>query len=382
MNALLRRVYKSIVCKEKQAYAAAYCKGDIPMVQPNEVLFYIGTYNTKEEDAILLGALNKDTGEMRVLNGTTGIENPSYLALNRSGTVLYAVSEQEEGEVRAFAVEAGTGALQPLGGRHTEGGAPCYVSISPQGDYIFVANYSGGNVNVFPVNADGSLGEMSSQVRHEGSGIRQDRQEAPHPHSVIPDSTGGRVMVCDLGIDQVLLYRVEDGKLVTHREVNLPPGSGPRHLAPHPSEQWIYLINELDCTITVFGSDEQQGDLKILQSISSLPENYTAGSDDTSADIHVSPCGRFLYTSNRGHDSVGLFYIDPATGLLEPGDWVMSGGRTPRNFAIIGGLLLAANQNSNNIVSFRIDGENGRLIPTGNELELTAPVCLVSMQLQ
>ncbi|CAH1213732.1 6-phosphogluconolactonase [Paenibacillus auburnensis] len=351
------------------------------MHQPNEVLFYIGTYNSKEEDAILLGALDKETGEMRVLNGTKGIENPSYLALNRSGSVLYAVSEQDEGEVHAFAVEEGTGALNPLGGRRTEGGAPCYVSISPQGDYIFVANYMGGNVNAFPVNTDGSLGEMSAQVRHEGSGIRQDRQEAPHPHSVIPDSTGGRVLVCDLGIDQVLFYRVEDGKLITHREVNLPPGAGPRHLAVHPSKQWIYLINELDSTITVFANDEQNGDLKVLQSLSSLPENYTAGSDDTAADIHVSPCGRFLYASNRGHDSVGLFYIDAKTGLLESGDWVISGGRTPRNFTIIGGMLLAANQNSNNIVSFRIDRESGRLIPTGNELEVTAPVCLTPVQL-
>ncbi|KUP24456.1 lactonase family protein [Paenibacillus sp. DMB5] len=350
------------------------------MKQPNEVLFYIGTYNTKEKEAILLGALNKDNGEMRVLGGTAGIENPSFLALNSSGTVLYAVSERDEGEVHAFAADAGTGALQPLGSRSTDGGAPCYVSVSPKGNYIFVANYTGGNVNAFPVSDDGSLGEMSGQVKHEGSGIRQDRQDAPHTHSVIPDSTGERVLVCDLGIDQVLIYRLVDGKLVTHREVDLPPGSGPRHLAAHPSGQWMYLINELNSTITVFANNEQQGDLKILQSISSLPEQYPAGSDDTAADIHVSPCGRFLYASNRGHDSIGLFYINAETGLLEPGDWVKSGGRIPRNFAITSGMLLAANQESGNIVSFRIDRESGRLIPTGNELEVTAPVCLVPVQ--
>ncbi|MNC02938.1 6-phosphogluconolactonase [compost metagenome] len=349
------------------------------MKQPDEVLFYIGTYNSKEKEAILLGALNEDTGEMRVLGGQKGIENPSFLALNGKGTVLYAVSEQDEGEVHAFAVEAGTGALQPLGGKGTDGGAPCYVSVSPQDDYIFVANYSGGNVNAFPVNADGSLGNMSGQVKHQGSGIRQDRQDAPHTHSVLPDSTGGRVLVCDLGIDQVLIYRLEDGKLVTHCEVDLPPGSGPRHLAVHPSKQWIYLINELNSTITVFANNEQQGELKLLQSISALPESYTAGSDDTAADIHVSPCGRFLYASNRGHDSIALFYIDTATGLLKPGDWVKSGGRTPRNFAIIGGMLLAANQDSGNIVSFRIDNDSGRLIPTGNELEAASPVCIIPL---
>ncbi|MHA6532288.1 lactonase family protein [Paenibacillus sp. BAC0078] len=346
------------------------------MHQPNEVLFYVGTYNTADKNSILLAALNKDTGEMRVLNSTKGIENPSYLAVNSPGSVLYAVSEKDEGEIHAFAIEPGSKALRSLGSRQTHGGAPCYVSISPQGEYIFVANYMGGNVNVFPVNADGSLKVMSSQVQHEGSGIREDRQEAPHPHSVIPDSSGERVVVCDLGLDQIVFYRVQDGKLIPHREVPLPPGSGPRHLACHPSGQWLYLINELNSTITVFANDEQAGNLEILQSLSSLPGQYAAGSDDTAADIHVSPCGRFLYASNRGHDSIALFHIEASTGLLKPVDWVMSGGRTPRNFAIIGGMLLAANQNSDNIVSFRIDSENGRLIPTGNELAVPSPVCL------
>ncbi|WNS41822.1 lactonase family protein [Paenibacillus sp. MMS20-IR301] len=349
------------------------------MHQPNEVLFYTGTYNSEQEAAILLGALNKDTGEMRILGSTRGIENPSYLAINAAKTALYAVSEKDEGEVYAYAIEPGSKALRLLGSRPTGGGAPCYVSVAPQGEYIFTANYSGGNVNVFPLNSDGSIQDMSSQVKHEGSGIRQDRQDAPHPHSVIPDHTGEHVLVCDLGLDQIVFYRVEDGKLVTHREVGLPPGSGPRHLAVHPSRHWIYLVNELNCTVTVFANDEQQGDLKILQHISTLPEHYTAGSDDTAADIHVSPCGRYLYVSNRGHDSIALFHIDNATGLLEAADWVNSGGRTPRNFAIIGGMLLAANQNSGNIVSFRIDSESGRLIPTGNELELQAPVCLKAL---
>ncbi|MEK4848518.1 lactonase family protein [Paenibacillus sp. FSL H7-0756] len=349
------------------------------MHQPNEVLFYIGTYNSKEKEAILLGALDKETGEMRLMGGTRGTRNPSYLAVNAAQTALYAVSEQDEGEVHAYAIDPGSKALHPLGSRATGGGAPCYVSVAPQGDYIAVSNYTGGNVNVFPLNPDGSLQEMSSQVKHEGSGIRSDRQEAPHPHSVIPDKTGEHVLVCDLGLDQIVIYRVEDGKLVTHREVDLPPGSGPRHLAVHPSRQWIYLVNELNNSVTVFANDELQGNLKLLQSISSLPEHYTAGSDDTAADIHVSPCGRYLYVSNRGHDSIALFYIDKATGLLEAEDWVISGGRTPRNFALIGGMLLAANQNSGNIASFRIDSETGRLIPTGNELEVPAPVCLVAL---
>ncbi|ULO07211.1 lactonase family protein [Paenibacillus sp. 19GGS1-52] len=349
------------------------------MERYDEMLFYVGTYKPKGEKALLLCSLNLISGEIRNLAGISGIESPSYLAVNSTKSVLYAVSEQEEGEIHAFSIDARTRELSPLGSQRTEGGSPCYVSISPKDDFIFVSNYMGGNVNVFPLNGDGSLQVMSDQVRHQGSGLRQDRQEAPHPHSVIPDSSGGRILVCDLGLDQIVLYQTEEGKLIKHHEVNLPPGSGPRHLAVHPSGQWVYLINELNSTVTVFESDEQLGALGILQQINTLPESYSAGSNDTAADIHISPCGRFLYASNRGHDSIVLFHIHASTGLLEVADWQKSGGRTPRNFAIIGGVLLAANQNSGNITSFTIDADTGRLIPTGNILEIASPVCITAV---
>jgi 6-phosphogluconolactonase len=356
-------------------------EGVAAMERPDEVLFYVGTYSPEGEQGIRLCTLNRNTGEMRVLDGTRGIENPSYLAVNRAGTVLYAVSEKDEGEIHAFAIDPRTQALSPLGSpRQTEGGAPCYVSISPQGDRIFVSNYSGANVNVFPLHEDGSLAEMSAQSRHTGSGFREDRQEAPHPHSVIPDSTGERLLVCDLGLDQVVVYRQEDGELVKQSSVELPPGSGPRHLTLHPSGKWAYLINELNNTVTVFANDEEHGELVILQQLSTLPEQYIAGSDDSGADIHIAPCGRYLYASNRGHDSIALFLVDGLTGLLKPADWQSTGGRTPRNFAILGGKLLAANQNSGNIVSFSIDGDTGRLIPTGNELEIPVPVCIKALK--
>ncbi|MFF2909384.1 lactonase family protein [Paenibacillus sp. NPDC057934] len=346
----------------------------------DEVLFYVGTYSPEGEQGIRLCTLNRSTGDMRVLEGTSGIENPSYLAVNRAGSVLYAVSEKDEGEVQAFAIDPGSKVLSPLGSiRKTEGGAPCYVSISPEEDRIFVANYSGGNVNVFPLSEDGSILEMSAQIRHTGSGSRQDRQEAPHPHSVIPGSTGDRLFVCDLGLDQVIIYRQEEDALVKQAAVDLPPGSGPRHLTLHPSGKWAYLINELNNKVTVFAKDEQHDELTVLQHVSTLPESYIAGSDDSGADIHIAPCGRYLYASNRGHDSIALFLIDALTGLLEPADWQSTGGRTPRNFAILGGKLLAANQNSGTIVSFQIDGDSGRLIPTGNELEIPAPVCIKAL---
>jgi 6-phosphogluconolactonase len=346
------------------------------MERSDQALFYVGTYSPEGEEAIHLCILDLAGGEMRVLHGTKGIENPSYLAVNEAGSILYAVSEKEEGEVHAFSIEGETKELSPLGSRLTEGGAPCYVSISPGGEYLFVSNYSGGNVNVFPLNSDGTIQEMSSQVRHTGKGIRDDRQEAPHPHSIIPDGSGERVWVCDLGLDQILMYRLEEGRLATHREISLPPGSGPRHLALHPSGKWVYLVNELNNTVTVFTNDEVFGGLNILQHVQTLPEQYIAGSDDTAADIHVSPCGRFLYASNRGHDSIVHFSIDQASGMLTAQDWQTSGGRTPRNFAIHGNYLLVANQNSGNITSYSIDSEDGRLIPTGNELGVSSPVCI------
>ncbi|AIQ10920.1 lactonase family protein [Paenibacillus durus] len=346
------------------------------MKRSDEVLFYIGTYSPEEQPSIYFCGLNTGNGEMRIIQQTSGIENPSYITLNRAGNVLYAVSEKEAGEVSAYSVDPGTNKLSMLGARRTEGGAPCYVSISPEGDYVFVSNYSGGNVNAFPVNEDGSLGEMSSQVLHAGKGFREDRQEAPHPHSVISDASGKRVLVCDLGLDRIMLYRHEDGKLTRYGEVVLPDGSGPRHLAFHPSGKWLYCVNELNCTVSVLGAGEPSGNLEVRQHLSTLPEQYGAGSDDTAADIHTSPCGRFLYVSNRGHDSIALFHVDKGTGLLKAMDWQSTGGHTPRNFAIAGGMLLAANQNSGNITSFTIDSENGRLIPTGNELEVPKPVCI------
>lgn len=346
------------------------------MKRLDQALFYVGTYSPEDKSGLYLCTLNLESGEMRILLETAGIENPSYMAVNGTGSILYAVSEKEKGEIHAFSIEPDTKALSILGSRVTGGGSPCYVSISREQDYVFVSNYTGGNINVFPVNSDGSLQEMSSQVRHAGSGIREDRQEAPHPHSVIPDNSGERVWVCDLGLDQILIYRVEEGRLVSHREVNLPPGAGPRHLTVHPTGKWVYLVNELNNTVTVLANDEVFGDLSILQHITTIPEQYIAGSDDTAADIHISPCGRFLYVSNRGHDSIALFHVDPVSGLLTAVDWQTSGGRTPRNFAIAGNIILVANQNSDNITSYSIDPENGRLIPTGNELGLSSPVCI------
>ncbi|MDP4096000.1 lactonase family protein [Paenibacillus sp. P96] len=345
-----------------------------------EQLFYTGTYASRTETGIYLCALDGESGEMRIVSGTEGIERPSFLALSPDGSRLYAVSEAAEGHIYAYAVDAGTGELHMLDRKTTEGADPCYVSVTSDGRYVMASNYSGGNAVVYDSGPDGGLGSLQAQVKHTGSGIRQDRQEGPHPHSIVPDPSGGYVMICDLGLDEVVVYRLEEGKLVTHREAELPPGSGPRHLVFHPTNKFVYVANELNSTVTAFIYNEQTGKLQPVQHLSTLPEGAVVP-DNTAADIRVTACGRYLYVSNRGHNSIAAFRIDQDSGKLEVIDWVETFGATPRNFNLLpGGYLIAANQDGGNLVSFAIDGESGRLQRTGYVLEIPSPVCIEPMQ--
>ncbi|MGF7050225.1 6-phosphogluconolactonase [Paenibacillus sp. DS2015] len=341
----------------------------------NETLFYTANSTSNEEKGIYICSINGDDGSMRIVSTMAGINNCSYLRLNAAGNRLYAVSEQSEGEVLVYSIDEETGELHLLDRKPTEGADPCYISLSSDEQFVFVSNYSGGQINVFRLGSNGALDEMSSIIVHTGSGTHTDRQEAAHPHSVFSDTSGQYVMVCDLGIDQIIFYRLEDGILVTHHEVNLPPGSGPRHFDFHPEKKWGYGVNELSNTITVFAYNETSVELKILQSISTLPLEYQG--DNTAADIHVSPCGRFLYVSNRGHDSIGLYSIDPETGGLKAVEWVSTHGVTPRNFAISpSGHIIVANQDSGSVVSFAMESETGRLTETGFNLLIPRPMCI------
>ncbi|HEY2493479.1 MAG TPA: lactonase family protein [Paenibacillus sp.] len=340
----------------------------------NETLFYTANFTSKEENGIYLCSINGNDGSMRIVNTIAGIENCSYLTLNSAGNRLYAVSEQSEGEVFVYSVDKETGELHLIDRKPTQGAHPCYISLSLDEKFVFVANY-GGQVSVFRLGDNGALDEVSSLVVHTGTGINTERQEAAHPHSVFADTSGQYVMVCDLGIDQIVFYRLEDGVLVSHHEVDLPPGSGPRHFDFHPEKKWGYVVNELNNTITVFAYDETFADLKILQSVSSLPSDFQ-GYNHVS-DIHISPCGRYLYVSNRGHDSLGLYLIDSETGGLEAVEWVSTRGATPRNFAILPtGHILVANQDGGNLLSFRVESDTGRLTETGFSLQVPKPLCI------
>lgn len=349
---------------------------------------YVGTF-TGETGAEGISVLDLDqaTGELSHVQTAAGPISPSFLALHPTGHFLYAVERQwtldrtDVGAVGAFAVEATTGRITALNRQPSGGASPAHVSVHASGRFAFAAHYASGQVAVLPISDDGRLGAATHVVQHEGRGPDPARQEGPHAHFVLPDPSGRLVLACDLGIDRVQIYRLdhEAGRLepapLAYAQVS--SGAGPRHLAFHPFGLFVYVINELDSTISTFAFDPDRGALRIVQTVSTLPDGYTGTSH--TAQILVHPSGRFVYGSNRGHDSIAVFAVDAEGGRLSLVGHEPSGGKTPRNFTIdpAGELLLAANQQSGTIVTFRIDGTSGRLAPTGHTYETPSPVCLV-----
>lgn len=353
----------------------------------NEMLVYVGTYTSGKSVGIYLYRLSLDDGSLKQVGATAGVVNPSYLRIDRERRRLYAVNEVDEfegargGAVSAFEIDTKNGgALRLINRRRSMGGAPCYVTSDSAGRFVLVANYTGGNVAVLPVLKDGGLGEATDVEQFKGSGPNRERQEAPHAHCVLLDRPNTHAYVCDLGTDRVMIYDFDrkTGRLTPNVQpsVSLKPGAGPRQLAFHPDGHAAYVLNELDATVTAFALDPARGTLAELQTVPTLPADFKG--QNTAADIHVAPGGKFLYTSNRGHDSIAAFRVEPGTGRLAPLGHTPAGGRGPRNFAIdpTGAFLLAANQRSDSVVTFRVDTQTGALSPTGHAAEIPSPVCL------
>lgn len=360
------------------AHVVAQRSGELPV--------YVGTYTSGKSEGIYLYRLNLSSGELKHAGTIKGVKDPSFLALSPSRRFLYAVNEVEEfggqksGAVSAFAVDQRTGELRFLNQQPSLGGAPCYVDIDSRGRFVLVANYVGGNVAVLPVKRNGSLGPAVDMKQAQGSGPNRERQKGPHAHCILLDRANRFAYSCDLGTDKIMNFRFDtrSGKLFPNEQpwVQVKPGSGPRHLAFHTSGKYVFALNELNSTVTAFKRDQRNGSLKDLQTLTTLPADFSGA--NSGADIHVSPDGQFLYCSNRGHDSIALFEIDPLGGGLTAVGHESTRGMTPRNFAIdpTGKFLLAANQKSDNIVVFRRDRKTGRLVATDHVVEVPAPVCL------
>ncbi len=353
----------------------------------HEQLFvYVGTYTRGDSEGIYVYRMEPSTGALTHISTTSGIVNPSFLAIDPGQHHLYAVSEiadsggQRSGGVSAFSINPQTGELAYLNQQVTRGAGPCHLSVDQTGQYVLVANYGGGSVAILPIKDDGRLGEATDFIQHEGSSVNPQRQEGPHAHSIILDPANRYAFAPDLGLDKILIYRLDfaEGKLVPNDEpwVQVHPGAGPRHFAFHPNGKYAYVINELDSTVTAFTYHATDGILREIQTISTLPEGFEGRSH--CADIHVHPSGKFVYGSNRGHDSIVIYSVDEETGELTCVGYESTQGENPRNFALdpTGTFLFAANQDTDNIVLFRIDPQTGELTAPGHVTEVPTPVCV------
>ncbi|KUJ37331.1 hypothetical protein ACZ90_70220 [Streptomyces albus subsp. albus] len=340
-------------------------------------LVYLGSFGA----GITVARYDTGSGGLTAVGSFDGVANPSYLALAPSGRVLYALDEQRDGTVRALAI-GDRGALRPLGqARSTGGDSPTHLSVHPGGRHLLTANYGSGSVAVHTIGADGALGERTDLVRHHGSGPDPERQRGPHAHQVLPDPQGRFVLAVDLGTDTVHSYRLDParGRLEPVAEARTAPGAGPRHLAFHPGGRFAYLVGELDSTVTVAAYDPAHGRLRFGDSLATLPDGTEPGERNYPAGVAVSSDGRFVYVSNRGHDSVARFAVADGGARLRLLDTVPCGGSYPRYLGLSGSgrLLFTGNQRSGTVAVFRVDRGSGELTAAGEPFAATAPVCVL-----
>ncbi|HXE52049.1 MAG TPA: lactonase family protein [Tepidisphaeraceae bacterium] len=354
----------------------------------NAYSVYVGTFTGKTSKGIYLLHMDATTGQLSRPELAAIADSPSFLALHPNHKFIYSVNEIDQfngnrtGSLSSFAVESSSGKLKLLNQQSSGGPGPTHLCIDATGRVVLVANYAGGSVASVPVRADGALDELASIDQRWGTGADKSRQEGPHAHCIYCDPNNRFALSCDLGLDKVFVYRLDPvhGTISPNNSpfATVAPGSGPRHLAFGKSGRFVYVNNEMACTVTAFAYDPDHGRLSEIQTISTLPQGFTG--DKSTAEIMVHPSGKFLYVSNRGSaNSIAVFRIDRQTGRLTLVDHTSTQGRTPRGFGIdpAGRWLLAANQDTDNIVVFRIDPQTGRLTPAGVDVQVPTPVCVI-----
>jgi 6-phosphogluconolactonase len=353
---------------------------------------YVGTYTgkgKKDSKGIYRFDLDPATGKLTPRGLAGAADQPSFLALHPNGRFLYAVGEfsdfrnKKSGAISAFAIDRKTGKLTPLNQKPSGGPGPCHLVVDARGKHVLAANYTGGSACALEIKADGRLGKPTAFKQHRGSSVNKARQEAPHAHSINLDAANHFAFVADLGLDKVMIYRydADQGSLKANKppSVAVAPGSGPRHFAFHPKGRRAYVINELKSTVTAFRYDPKRGELIEEQTLSTLPKGFKG--ESYCAEVQVHPTGKFVYGSNRGHNSIATFAVDPKTGKLTFVATQAKGIKWPRNFGIdpTGTFLIVANEHGNSLGVFRIDPKSGKLKPTGNPVKVPKPVCVKFM---
>jgi 6-phosphogluconolactonase len=367
---------------------AACAAGQGAVGVPTKAWLFIGTYTNGKSKGIYRCQFDLGSGKLSAPVLAAELTNPSFLAIHPNREFLYAVNEvsdaggKKTGMVSALALDARTGELKMLNQEPCGGAGPCHIVVDNKGKNALVANYGGGSVAVLPIGSDGKLDKPSCFVQHKGSSVNKSRQEAPHAHSINLDFPNRFAAVADLGLDKVLIYRFDADKGTLEPndppDVSVAPGAGPRHFAFHTSGLYAYVINEMDSTITAFTYDQKKGVLAPIQTISTLPEGYKGNT--STAEVVIHPSGRFLYGSNRGHNSIACYAIDKSGKLTFVGHQ-KENIKTPRNFALdpTGRYAIVANQDGHSVVVFRVDQKTGELTPTGNSIQVPSPVCVRSV---
>lgn len=375
------------ICAAALAVEPAAGQVTLPVVKGGTWRVYFGTYTGGGSQGIYTAVLDLKSGQLGEPSLVGEAVNPSFLALHPVEPWLYSVGEVSElagkktGGVVAWKIDPATGLLARLNEQPSWGAGPCHLVVDATGRAVLVANYSGGSVASLPIAGDGGLGPVASFIQHQGSSVNRARQEGPHAHSINLDANNQFAVAADLGTDDLFVYRFDAS--ATTLAANDPPaakvpaGGGPRHFVFHPNGRWAYANNELTSTVTALDYDADRGLLTPRETTSTLPRSYP-GADNTTAEIRVHPGGRWLYVSNRGHDSLAIFEIDAADGSLTPRGHVATRGKVPRNFNLdpSGQYVLVANQDSDNVVVFRLDEATGQLEFTGSEITVPRPVCI------
>ncbi|QYR22680.1 lactonase family protein [Paenibacillus sp. sptzw28] len=360
------------------------------MTDKQQRLFiFAGSYAEPEENGVHVYAFDENTGELTLTDQFAGLKNPTFLNVDDRNLKLYAISEgansegKKIGQAAAFAIDPAAGTLRFLSRADTVAAPTCHIQRDSDSRFLIVASYHGGMAGLVTLMDDGRIGKLLDTEQYEGHGANPERQDRPHPHSSFFSPDGKYLFIQDLGLDRINTYTIDAaaGKLSPHGSISTHPGAGPRHLVFRPDGLFSYVINEIDSTVTAFAYDADSGQLTSLETVSTLPEGFDG--ENTCAEITVSRDGKFLYGSNRGHDSIVIYSIDPASGKLTLVDHVSVQGAHPRHFALTpaGNYLIAANRDTNNIVTFRVHKNTGMLEYTGKSITVSKPVCVQPLYL-